>query len=71
MMKSRNKLTGLLAGISVAAVFLSFGGPAIAVDDGARAYWKLRDGTDVVSFQYLNLARIAHPGDRNRPLFVA
>ena len=55
MMKSRNKLAGLLAGISVAAVFLSFGGPAIAVDDGARAYWKLRDGTDVVSFQYLNL----------------
>lgn len=55
MMKSRNKLTGLLAGISVAAVILSFGGPAIAVDDGARAYWKLRDGTDVVSFQYLNL----------------
>ena len=55
MMKSRNKLTGLLAGISAAAVSLSFGRPAIAVDDGARAYWKLRDGTDVVSFQYLNL----------------
>jgi hypothetical protein len=55
MMKSRNKLTGQLGGISVAVIIMSFGSPAIAVDDGARTYWKQRDGTDVVSFQYLNL----------------
>ena len=30
-------------------------GPAIAQDDGARAYWKGRTGTNVVSFQYLNM----------------
>ena len=54
-MKSRNKFTKLLSGISTAVVILSFARPAIAVDDGARAYWKLRDGTNVVSFQYLNL----------------
>ena len=28
----------------------------MAVDDGARAYWKLRDGTNVASVQYLNLS---------------
>ena len=31
-------------------------GPALAIDDGARAYWKGRDGTSVMSFQYLNLS---------------
>ncbi len=54
-MKLRNKLTSQLGGISVAVIIMSFGSPAIAVDDGARTYWKQRDGTDVVSFQYLNL----------------
>jgi hypothetical protein len=55
MMKSRNKLTIQLGRISVAAIILSFGSPANAVDDGARTYWKQRDGTNVVSFQYLNM----------------
>jgi hypothetical protein len=54
-MKLRNKLTTQLDGISVAFIIMSLGSPAIAVDDGARTYWKQRDGTDVVSFQYLNL----------------
>jgi len=30
-------------------------GRTIAQDDGARAYWKARAGTNVVSFQYLNM----------------
>ena len=30
-------------------------GPVFATDDGARAYWKARAGTQVFSFQYLNL----------------
>ena len=56
MMKSKNKHTRLWAFLATLAIFLSFsGGPALAVDDGARAYWKGRDGTNVVSFQYLNL----------------
>jgi len=55
MMKLRNKLISQLGGISVAVIIMSFGSPAIAVDDGARTYWKQRDGTNVVSFQYLNL----------------
>jgi Putative MetA-pathway of phenol degradation len=55
-MKSRNKLTRLLTGISTTVVILSLTTPAMAVDDGARAYWKLRDGTNVTSFQYLNLS---------------
>ena len=55
-MKSRNKLTRLLTGISTTVVILSLTTPAMAVDDGARAYWKLRDGTNVASVQYLNLS---------------
>ena len=30
-------------------------GPAIAQDDGARTYWKGRNGTNVMSFQYLDM----------------
>ena len=30
-------------------------GPANAQDDGARTYWKGRDGTNVMSVQYLNM----------------
>ena len=37
------------------AVLMSFSDKALAVDDGARAYWKARDGTTIVSLQYLNL----------------
>lgn len=54
-MKSRNKLTCILTEISTSIIILTLSSSAFAIDDGARAYWKLRDGTDVVSFQYLNL----------------
>jgi hypothetical protein len=40
--------------VSLAFVF-SFFGTAFAVDDGARAYWKGREGTQAISFQYFNL----------------
>ena len=45
----------LLALLTTIVIILSFTGPTFAIDDGARAYWKGRDGTNVVSFQYLNL----------------
>ena len=35
------------------AIALWFNVPAFAQDDGARAYWNAREGTNVVSFQYL------------------
>jgi hypothetical protein len=54
-MKSRNRHTRLPAIITAMAIILTFNGTAVAVDDGARAYWKARDGTNVVSVQYLNL----------------
>ena len=54
-MKSGNRHTRLWALLATLAIILSFNGPALAVDDGARAYWKGRDGTNVISFQYLNL----------------
>ena len=47
-----NRLWGFLAPL---AIILLFTGTALAVDDGARAYWKGRDGTQGVSFQYLRL----------------
>ena len=54
-MKSGNRHTRLWAFLATLAIILSFSGPALAIDDGARAYWKGRDGTNVLSFQYLNL----------------
>ena len=53
MIKLGNRHTCLLAIFIALTTILSFSGPAFAVDDGARAYWKGRDGTQVVSFQYL------------------
>ncbi len=44
----------LLAILAAVVTILSFSEPVLAIDDGARAYWKGRDGTQVVSFQYLN-----------------
>ena len=55
MIKPRPTSMRILAGIAIAAIFLSFSRPAIAVDDGARAYWKARSGAHVVSTQYLSL----------------
>ena len=54
-MRSINRHILIPAVFATMAVFLSFSGKILAVDDGARAYWKGRDGTTVVSFQYLNL----------------
>jgi hypothetical protein len=53
MTKSGNRHTCLLAICITLTTILLFSGPVFAVDDGARAYWKGRDGTQVVSFQYL------------------
>ena len=54
-MNTGNRQSRLLVLFATLAIILSFSGPASAVDDGARAYWKGRQGTSVVSFQYLNL----------------
>jgi hypothetical protein len=54
MMKSKNKHTRLGSFLATLAIILSFNGPALAIDDGARAYWKGRSGTQGVSFQYLH-----------------
>jgi hypothetical protein len=39
--------------LTSAILFCSLSTPARAQDDGARAYWKAREGTHVFSFQYL------------------
>jgi len=54
-MKTGNRQTRLLAFLAMLAMILSFSGSALAIDDGARAYWKTREGSTVISFQYLNL----------------
>ena len=54
-MKSINRDSRLPAILTTMAILLSFSGTALAIDDGARAYWKTRDGSNVVSFQSLNL----------------
>jgi len=50
--KIHNNLWGLLITL---AIILLFSGQALAVDDGARAYWKGWDGANGVSFQHLRL----------------
>jgi hypothetical protein len=54
-MKSNNRHTRVLTIFTIMAIIFSISGTARAVDDGARAYWKGRDGTNVFSLQYLNL----------------
>ena len=54
-MKLGNRHTCLLAIFITLTTILSFSEPALAVDDGPRAYWKGREGTNVVSTQYLRL----------------
>ena len=50
--KIYNRLLAFLVNLAIISLFST---SAFAVDDGARAYWKGRDGTQGVSFQYLNL----------------
>ncbi len=54
-MKTGNERTRLLAFIACSVALSLIGGPANAQDDGARAYWKGRASTNVMSFQYLNM----------------
>jgi hypothetical protein len=54
-MKIKMKITRFRIGFSALAIIFSISGSALAIDDGARAYWNGRDGTDAFSFQYLNL----------------
>lgn len=55
MMQETNSSTRSLALVLFAVVVSMMYGAANAQDDGARAYWKGRAGTNVVSFQYLNM----------------
>ena len=52
-MKKANRYTCPLTLLVTLVSILSFGGPAFAQDDGARAYWNARAGTQMFSFQYL------------------
>jgi len=54
-MKTEKRHTRLPAFFAILAIILLLSGPVLAVDDGARAYWKGRAGTHGVSFQYLRL----------------
>jgi hypothetical protein len=54
-MKSINRHTGSVALVATLAIILMYSGSALATDDGARAYWKGREGTQGFSIQYLNL----------------
>ncbi len=54
-MKTGNGRNRFFALIAFPVALSLIGGPANAQDDGARAYWKGRAGTNVMSFQYLNM----------------
>jgi hypothetical protein len=54
-MKTEKRHAVLSAFLTILTTIFLFSGPALAVDDGARAYWKGRAGTNGVSVQYLRL----------------
>jgi len=54
-MKTGNRHTGSVALLVTLAIVLMYSGSALATDDGARAYWKGRQGTQGFSFQQLSL----------------
>ena len=54
-MKKVNGPTRSLALVAFPLAVSLICGPAIAQDDGARTYWKGRNGTNVMSVQYLNM----------------
>lgn len=54
-MKSINRHTGPVNLLITLAIILMYSGSALATDDGARAYWKGREGTQGFSFQQMNL----------------
>jgi len=54
-MKTGNRHTGSVALVVTLAIILLYSGSALATDDGARAYWKGRQGTQGFSIQYLTM----------------
>jgi hypothetical protein len=54
-MNAANRHTRLPAIFATLVIIVLFSGPALATDDGARAYWKGWDGINGFSFQYLRL----------------
>jgi len=56
VMKKVNCSARFLTFVAITASVSMFSGPANAQDDGARTYWKGRAGTNVMSFQYLNMS---------------
>ncbi len=52
-MTTANRQSRLLVFFATLSIILSCSGPSFAIDDGMRAYWKGREGTEVVSFQAL------------------
>jgi len=65
-MNSKIRHIRLLAFVTNLAI-LSFSAPVFAVDDGARAFWKAREGSTVLSFQFLNLNMQASGAEQFAP----
>jgi len=51
--KSTGRINWLPLCFTILTIIFSVNMPAVAQDDGARAYWNGRSGTNVFSFQYL------------------
>ena len=66
-MKTGKRHTRLSVLFATLAIILLFSGPVHAIDDGARAYWKGRAGTQGVSFQYLSLGLQASDSQQFAP----
>ena len=54
-MTTSNRHSRLLVFVATLSIILSCSGPSFAIDDGMRSYWPAREGTDVVSYQSLDV----------------
>ena len=48
----KSKSFSVLLLITICCTAMTFFSQAQAQDDGARAYWKTLEGTNIISFQY-------------------
>jgi len=55
-MKIINRKNRSLVILTASVISLLYSGISLAVDDGARAYWKAREGANIISFQKLDLS---------------
>jgi hypothetical protein len=66
-MRTERKHIRLWVALTMMTIILSLGESVLALDDGARAYWKGREGANGVSYQYLKMNATASGSQQFAP----